>query len=303
VHLTRDAIADADALVPATACYTFLELAAAESGIEDLGFRIGEAGPVVPRVGWFGRRIASAPTLRQAAAIAYRLHPAHNSAERIWMHEADGRVALCHRFIAGGASRWPQTVATVVTAQLDLLRAAAGRAWRPDEILLSAPERATFRETASLDGVRVRFDEPVTAIICKAEVLDARLPSTAPVSDHGEAAWRTRAPAAAFSDSIEQLVTTLLASGHPAIHQTAEVLGVSARTLQRQLAHEGRSYGNLVARARLRAARAKLSDPSRKVIDVALDLGYSDPAHFSRAFRRWTGLAPGEYRRMQALER
>src|SRR5262249_6227851 len=111
VHLTRDAIADADALVPNMACYAFLEQAAAETGMDDLGFRVGEAGPVVPRIGWFGRRVASAPTLRQAAAVAYRLHPAHNSGERIWMHEAEGRVAFCHRFIVGGASRWPQTVA------------------------------------------------------------------------------------------------------------------------------------------------------------------------------------------------
>ncbi len=48
---------------------------------------------------------------------------------------------------------------------------------------------------------------------------------------------------------------------------------------------------------RFEAARKMLSDPDRKIRDVALLLGYSDAAHFTRAFQRWTGLTPSAFRR------
>jgi hypothetical protein len=44
-------------------------------------------------------------------------------------------------------------------------------------------------------------------------------------------------------------------------------------------------------------------DPTRKLIDIGQELGYDDPAHFSRAFRRWTGSAPRTYRELFRLER
>ena len=54
----------------------------------------------------------------------------------------------------------------------------------------------------------------------------------------------------------------------------------------------------------LRFARAldRMQDPGAKLIDVAYEVGFSDPAHFTRAFRRWTGIAPREFRRRHLAE-
>src|SRR5262245_23995667 len=83
------------------------------------------------------------------------------------------------------------------------------------------------------------------------------------------------------------------------VRSVAKVMRVSTRTLQRRLSDEGVTFIRVVARARFAVARQMLDDPARKVIDIALDLGYSDPAHFARAFARWTGLAPREFRRLR----
>jgi AraC-like DNA-binding protein len=81
----------------------------------------------------------------------------------------------------------------------------------------------------------------------------------------------------------------------------ARELGISSRTLRRRLAEEGQSFQGLLDRCRMEFAalefriRRKLS-----LSDMALRLGYSEHSTFSRAFARWSGMAPQEYRRSVA---
>ena len=76
---------------------------------------------------------------------------------------------------------------------------------------------------------------------------------------------------------------------------------MSTRTLQRRLASEGTSFRALVDQERVGAARAFLALPDLGADEIADRLGYSEASAFVRAFRRWTGTTPGEYR--QASER
>ena len=97
---------------------------------------------------------------------------------------------------------------------------------------------------------------------------------------------------------VERAIRALIARDEtPRIDLVAHALGTSVRTLQRRLADAGSSFMTLLDRSRLAAAVHVLQHTDAKVVDIALDLGYSEHAHFSRAFRRWMGLAPREYRR------
>jgi AraC-like DNA-binding protein len=100
-----------------------------------------------------------------------------------------------------------------------------------------------------------------------------------------------------YGEAVQRIVAALLPEGRLDIHLVSEVVRLSPRTLQRRLHAEGLTFAGVVARTRFAQAVRMLDDPTRKVIEVALDLGYSDPAHFTRAFERWTGLTPREYRR------
>src|SRR4029453_18336666 len=102
---------------------------------------------------------------------------------------------------------------------------------------------------------------------------------------------------------VQQIVTTLLWDGSLDIHTVAAMAGLGARTLQRYLHDEGVTFARLVARVRFDVAQQMLADPARKVIDVALDLGYSDHAHFTRAFVRWTGVSPRYFRGRRSTAR
>jgi AraC-like DNA-binding protein len=102
------------------------------------------------------------------------------------------------------------------------------------------------------------------------------------------------------SASLADRVGRLLASSLPAgadIADVAAALHVSARTLQRRLEQEGTRYSDVLDGARLAQARRLLADPAVTLTDAAFRLGFSDLATFSRAFKRWTGKPPGQWRR------
>ena len=88
--------------------------------------------------------------------------------------------------------------------------------------------------------------------------------------------------------------------GNPSVDLAAAAAGTSVRTLQRRLAQCGLTYSHLVQQARFEVAAALLQDPDTKIIDIALSVGYGDPSHFARAFRRLTGVSPREFRRLAA---
>jgi len=100
---------------------------------------------------------------------------------------------------------------------------------------------------------------------------------------------------------VEEIVTALLPDGCPDVRSVAKVMRLSARTLQRRLSAEGVTFAWLVAQVRYAIAQRMLDDPGRKIIEVALDLGYSDQAHFARAFARWSGLTPRQFRRLRSF--
>lgn len=71
---------------------------------------------------------------------------------------------------------------------------------------------------------------------------------------------------------------------------------MSPRAVQRLLAEEGQTYRGMVDRVRLSKAEAMLRETQTSVTEIALALGYSEPANFSRAFQRWTGISPRAFR-------
>jgi AraC-like DNA-binding protein len=76
-------------------------------------------------------------------------------------------------------------------------------------------------------------------------------------------------------------------------------LALTERTLQRRLADEGATLSALVDQIRCELAQGHLRHPGLSVTDVAFMLGYSEASAFHRAFRRWTGRSPGDFRKAE----
>jgi len=82
----------------------------------------------------------------------------------------------------------------------------------------------------------------------------------------------------------------------PSLQATARLLRVTPRTLHRRLRDEDTSFRAILDDVRYRLARDQLGAGVSSVEAIAFSLGYSDPANFRRAFKRWAGKPPSAYR-------
>jgi AraC-like DNA-binding protein len=87
-----------------------------------------------------------------------------------------------------------------------------------------------------------------------------------------------------------------LASGEPSGADIARRLHMSRRTLQRKLAEAETSYQQLVDDTRREIALRYIDDRKMSVTDITFLLGFSGQSAFARAFKRWTGFSPTDYR-------
>ena len=95
---------------------------------------------------------------------------------------------------------------------------------------------------------------------------------------------------------VEATLEPMLESGEVSLDKLAGELGMSRATLQRRLKAEGSSFEAILDGLRQRLARRYLRKENFSVKKTAYLLGFSDPAAFSRAFKRWTGQSPSELR-------
>lgn len=113
-----------------------------------------------------------------------------------------------------------------------------------------------------------------------------------------EEEMRQMEAAASVTDRVLRLLETTRDGRLPSLEDVAQQMGVSSRTLRRQLSAEGAGFHSIRESVRHQRARELLLRHSTMSIDeIAEHLGYSDPSNFGRAFRKWEGVSPSAWRR------
>jgi len=146
------------------------------------------------------------------------------------------------------------------------------------------------------------FDRPLTALVFAAHYLDLPVVQnertvkeflrTAP-----ESIVTKYKNTSGLSARIRRRLRQLLPAAVPDFDTLAAELNMTSATLRRRLHEEGASYQEIKDQLRRDLAISYLSHSNRSVMDIALELGFSERSAFHRAFQKWTGASPGEFRR------
>lgn len=274
----------------------FLADMADREGIPDLGLRNVSAtrqlhpGFIFP--------VLRAPTLKAALERLVSTVRYQNTALRIWLEYEENRVRLC---MAIPMSRDFPGHEISETRSLKLghrvVQAFAGPSFEPMRIVLTSRRRdLRFDLDSAYRGVEVLTEQRCSAIEFSGSLLGLEGPGfSAPKTRRIQAGDDVPDPASLKETLAASLVPYLL-DGYPSIGLAAEISGCSQRTLQRRLATERSTYSEVVDNARCRSALSQLRAGAGSLARLAGQLGYSEHSAFTRAFRRWTGMTPGEYR-------
>ncbi len=99
-----------------------------------------------------------------------------------------------------------------------------------------------------------------------------------------------------IASDVESLIKDALPSGIPSILQIGKHMGMSSRTLTRRLSESGITFRELIKQTQVKISKDLLKNSSSSVGEIAFQTGFSEQSAFSRAFKRWTGQSPLEYR-------
>lgn len=246
----------------------------------------------------------NAPTLRGALErIARYCRLVHDGSEvSLTVVGDEGRLAYTLPGFPGGSPR--HAAEFIVGAWLVCTRQMLDDAEvRPRRVAFQHPEPADTSEHSAFFGCPVAFDAPANELVLDGALLDRPVAKADPalcalLDRYAEELLAKLPKARPFLREVRSRIATILPDGDPGLSGLADSLHMSPRTLQRKLADEGTTYKDLVDELRHDLARKYLLAPAIAVTEAAFLLGFSDPSAFHRAFKRWTGTTPGEYRKI-----
>ena len=289
-----------DGVISAVSMLDFAETAARHTGILDLGARAG----MVPleEYGEFGKHVASAPILHGAIMTFCREVRGECSGADYYLTIGKTGAWFCHGPVATTSLQQSQHELYALMIMIQVIQLALGSNWKPVHIRLQSFDESCAKVNDYLLKTNIDFGAPITAVEFPLESL------TTPLRQPDRKACTLRdQDIEAFKDqfpddpviALKQLIATYARqSQQPSIEHIAGLAGVSKRTLQRFLNSMATSYSELVDQVRFDMALPLLHDKSYSITEISSQLGYADVAHFSRGFKRITGISPLAYRRI-----
>ena len=296
-------IADPEGRLPVRRFVALLEEAARLSGDDNIGLRLG-CGHGLDSFGPLAEAIVNAPDVASAVTNVSRYFFMHQEGAQLELGIEGRNAVVAYSIRDAGVLDYRQDAELSIAKMLNFTRALIGnRAWNPAAVYFEHPEPRNSAEHRRFFGAPVYFSQPRNAMVAPRELLAMKVNGAdfgrlARVRDLAEASCPAATPCDDLLARVRQHILRGLRAGSVSIEAVAATLDLSERTLQRRLGECGATFNELVEGMRFELSQRYLRQDHLSLTEIGYLLGYSELSAFSRAFRRWAGVSPIEFRKV-----
>jgi AraC-like DNA-binding protein len=298
--LTERDMVDLRSRIPASKQVAFLNLAADALGDALLGFHIAQDVDL-RRAGLIYYVLASSATFGEAVKRACRYSSIVNEGLRLTRLEGD-ETGIRYECVGMARHKDRHQIEFWVTYMIRLARQFTGTRAAPLRATLVHPRCEASDQIEAFIACAIAFGSPYDEVSFKPGFAEHHLVGADPFLNEmlvgycEEALEQRSRPDEALRTRIENAVTPMLPHGRALAADVARRLGMSLRTMTRQLAAEDLSFSLILDELRADLALRYLREPSLTISQIAWLLGFQDVSAFTHAFRRWTGMSPTRVR-------
>jgi len=298
VGLDATCLTSPDLRVPEASLAEVLDASARASDCSALGLMVGESWRLSD-FGVLGLLLHHQPTLRHALLDIKRYRHLLSDSVVLDVTEYDTVSVVELALVTGRSYPGRQPMELAIGALLSLCRFYLGAQWLPRGVHFSHPAPPQLKVHQRVFGTQLEFGSGFDGIVLSHGELDQANPS----SDRNMARYaqdfidlQTTDRTHNIAHDVRRAVHVLLPRGRNSIEQVGQNLGISPRTLQRQLEQCGHSFQSVVNEVRRQQAQRFLEADVHNVTQVAQLLGFSETSAFSRWFSQQFGVPPSRWK-------
>ena len=293
--LTEEILNDPDGLTTIWQLGEVARSSAIRTGNLDIGWNAAEAADWSGH-GSFAERVLAGSTLmdRLTAFCSAALNEYSEATFSVVHHKNEFHFRRGP--IPGDEISARQTELYVVSLMLRTVRSGLGPSWHPRRIRLQTFRKPETEALFDTSRTELQFDNPETVIVIDDTDIARSLNGSPRLSPGYDLLDLSRH----IEQALGELVDAHLGDHRMSLEFMARICDIHPRTLQRMLASKGTTFSEVVGRQRIARAMKWLKESDMPIAELSYLLGYTHQAHFSRAFRRHTGLTPTSYRRTAA---
>ena len=239
-------------------------------------------------------------SLREVFERIVRYHQVVSDALELELTRTEDRYRFRLKVPEGNPEPAFEAIDAFVAIYVRTCRNRLGRDYAPLAVYLRRPEPVDPKQWHTVFRAPVFFSADEDRLEFGLHDFDSHLDDANPeLAEHNEAVLKRtlmQLQPLTWERKVRGVIESQLPEGEPSAERVAQALHLSLRSLQRHLADEGCRFDTLLNECRENLALLHLRDPQCSLSEISYLLGFADASSFSRAFKRWTGMTPGQFR-------